>query len=390
MVAVLALTAAFASAVIAVWLALRERATRRDLDAALHAGRRIRTDIDARVAHERAASDWFSVASDAMPDPMLVVDAGRSVMFANQPARDLWRGSEPGGRSLIALTRSYELDAISGEVLAGSYGAVREVTLDGRLFRVHGARAPSAALLVMRDVSELQRLGRARRDFVANLSHELRTPLTAIRLLIDTARSQPASGDACDGLLDRIDGQVDALTQIAQEMYDLSLIESGRLPMLMRPTNLCDLAEEVLARLAPQADRATLELRNAVPDDVIGLTDHEQMARALANLVHNAIKFTPAGCVTVSIADPGSADRRGVPDDFVVMRVSDTGIGIPRDDLPRIFERFYKVDRARGQGGGTGLGLAIAKHIVEAHGGQIWARSEEGEGTTFLFSVPSA
>jgi two-component system, OmpR family, phosphate regulon sensor histidine kinase PhoR len=357
----------------------------------------------AQLAGETTARD---VLAETIVDPVFFVDTDRRITYCNGAARRLSRGaSESGpGRSLMESLRSYELDNIVEEVLGDRHELPREVTLNERLFRVRVTvlekdGAKTGAVLVLRDVSELQRLGRARRDFVANISHELRTPLTAIRLLTDTLRMNTGA-DATQraSQLDQISTQVDILTQLAQEMYDLSQIESGQVPMRMVPVSLCDLVNRSISRLAPQAERAGTTLSNEVATDVYALADPDQIGRVLTNLLHNAIKFAPRGNVTVLITQdrppqlpPSDASaKNGLPPedaDMLTVAVRDTGVGIAREDLPRIFERFYKVSRARGQGG-TGLGLAIAKHIVEAHGGHIWVQSEEGKGATFFFTVP--
>jgi two-component system phosphate regulon sensor histidine kinase PhoR len=169
---------------------------------------------------------------------------------------------------------------------------------------------------------------------------------------------------------------------MASELSELSRIESGDSPLKLKPLDVTEVARRVVERLRPQAERAQLELILDMPANlppVMG--DEDRVEQVLVNVIHNAIKFTPPkGKITISSL---------VEDDHVLISVSDTGIGIPADDLPRIFERFYKVDQAR-SGGGTGLGLAIAKHIVQAHGGRIWAESEEGKGTTVAFSLPTA
>ncbi len=377
-------------------------------------------DIDLRQARaengrlralvDNTEADRAAVA-DATPDPVMFVDLDRRLTFCNTAARRLCGDNNISGHSLIEATRSYELDSLAQEVLSDQLELPRELTLNGRLFRVRAQAVDMAgrrlgAVLLLRDVSELQRLGRARRDFVANISHELRTPLATIRLLVDTLRA-PDAGDESRRrqLLDQIGGQVDALTQLTQELYDLSLLESGRLPMRMVPTPLAALADGVIVRLAPQVERANLILTNWIGNDVVALVDPEQIRRVLSNLLHNAIKFTPRGSVTVYIvehkappklatdetAEPSAAGAASTADmsDTITVAISDTGVGIPATAMPRIFERFYKVDRARGQGG-TGLGLAIAKHVVEAHGGRIWAESVEGKGATFYFTVPKA
>ncbi|MCS7055915.1 MAG: cell wall metabolism sensor histidine kinase WalK, partial [Thermoflexales bacterium] len=245
-----------------------------------------------------------------------------------------------------------------------------------------------------------QRLGRARRDFVATKSPELRTPLPAMNLRVATVRAESANNTpAPQRLLGQMQDQTESLTQLVQELSELTQIESGQMPMRMVRASLHEVVSTAITRLLPQAERAGLRMVNTVPDGLRGLFDPDQIRRVLSNLLHNAIKFTPHGEITVFVlpdeeaekqlqklrADPNGIDLS--VEDVLIVGVRDTGVGIPREELPRIFERFYKVDRARGQGG-TGLGLAIAKHIVEAHGGRIWAESTLGKGTVFYFTVP--
>jgi two-component system phosphate regulon sensor histidine kinase PhoR len=196
--------------------------------------------------------------------------------------------------------------------------------------------------------------------------------------------------------------EVDALTQMVEELLELSRIESGRMPLRLQSTPVADVVLPPIERLKPQVERAELTLDVDLPEDLEVLTERERMQQVVTNIVHNAIKFTPAGGrILVSgrtievgedgqtASDLGSLEPGTIPPGvWVVLSVQDTGIGIPAEDLDRIFERFYKIDRAR-SGGGTGLGLAIAKHIVQAHGGQIWAESREGKGSTFYFTLPA-
>lgn len=344
----------------------------------------------------------FEQLADAFDDPVILISARHRILYQNPIARQLWPPPLEGSSSLIEATRVYELDDYAANVLRVPNERPREITLNGHLFRVRGARIARpdgtiGALLILRDISELQRLGRARRDFVANISHELRTPLTAIRLLADTLKVRHSLDEAdAQKLLNQISDQTDTLTQLTQELYDLTQIESGSMPMRMISVDMCELVDGVIVRLSPQAERAGLILRNDIPANVRGLVDATQISRVLSNLIHNAIKFTAQGGEVVVSSAPiqphvASTTIALTPDDlpaeYITLAVRDTGSGIPKEELPRIFERFYKVDRARGQGG-TGLGLAIAKHIVEAHGGRIWAESTLGKGTTFFFTVP--
>ena len=240
---------------------------------------------------------------------------------------------------------------------------------------------------MLQDVTDLRRLERARRDFVANIGHELRTPLASIKLLVETlmtaVHDDPA---AAGGFLQRIDVEVDGLTQLVRELLELSKIESGQITLQVAPVAVPALLDRAAGRLRAQAERAGLALRvQADPALPLVAADADRIEQVLVNLLHNAIKFTPHGSILLTATPEVGAVR---------IAVTDTGIGIPRDDLPRIFERFYKVDKARaghraGEGG-TGLGLAIAKHLVQIHGGRIWAESPRNGGTTVGFTLPIA
>ncbi len=369
-----------AVAMAAVLLALaRARRMSESLSAARDAVRQCQQSLAESNAAASIALRQRDAVFHAAHDPILVIDAERRVIALNPAARAL--NMFTPGQSLIEGSRSFELDALADPAHSG---LPRELMLNNRLYRASITRGDDQSVIVLRDISELTRLGRARRDFVANISHELRTPLTAIRLLLDTLTAtspgqQPLTPEQRQ-LLDQISDQTGALTQMTQEISDLAQIESGQLPMRLVSCSVRDVVDGVFARLAPQANRAQLDLINDAPAALSVLADPVQLQRVLLNLVHNAIKFTQRGGVTVSAA-PEDAD-------WVRVSVRDTGSGIPSDEINRIFERFYKVDRARGQSG-TGLGLAIAKHIVEAHGGRIWAESTLGAGAVFHFTIPA-
>ena len=240
-------------------------------------------------------------------------------------------------------------------------------------------------MVLLQDMTELHRLERVRRDFVSNISHELRTPLAALRALTETLRDGALDDPAAaPRFLDSIETEVDALAQMVQELLELSRIESGQVPFRFRPVPVSDIVLTPVERMQPLAERGNIELIVDLPPRLPRVyADAERIHQVITNLVHNALKFSSAGgSVTIS----ASIDLR---DQRVTVSVIDSGIGVPAEDRDRIFERFYKTDRARA-GGGTGLGLAIAKHIVQAHGGQIWVDSIENRGSTFSFTLSVA
>ncbi|HKF38766.1 MAG TPA: ATP-binding protein, partial [Ktedonobacteraceae bacterium] len=245
--------------------------------------------------------------------------------------------------------------------------------------------------LVIEDLTELRRLERVRRDFFANISHELRTPLTSIRLLVETLEETIDSDpDQAQTFVEKIDTEIQHLSALVAEILELSRIESGQVPMTIQPVQAEQLVREVMARMLPLAQRHRVILRTEIEQGKTEVAaDSKQIARVLVNLVHNAIKFTSSGGVVVigtRLQPEGNAQS---------FFVRDTGVGIRPEDLPRIFERFYKVSQARSRadfigpgGGGSGLGLAIARHVVEAHGGRIKAESVLEQGSTFTFTLP--
>ncbi|HEU5368588.1 MAG TPA: ATP-binding protein, partial [Ktedonobacterales bacterium] len=239
---------------------------------------------------------------------------------------------------------------------------------------------------------------------VANVSHELRTPLAYVKLLAETVQNAlDHDPEAARTFAQRIEAEVDSLSQLVAELLELSRIESGRAPLRLAPTDVREVIAETVARVENLADIQGLHLvlaweseANAGAAEALPLAeaDGPRIGQVLLNLIQNAIKFTPkGGTITVG------AERCNDDPNTLTLWVRDTGVGISEDDLPRVFERFYKVDRARtrsqpeardGEPGGTGLGLAIARHVVEQHGGRIWAESKPGRGSTFRFTLPIA
>jgi two-component system phosphate regulon sensor histidine kinase PhoR len=238
-------------------------------------------------------------------------------------------------------------------------------------------------VVTLRDVTELKRLESVRREFVANVSHELRTPLASVRAMVETLEAGAIEDqELSDQFLHRIVGEVDRLAALVDDLLDLGRLDSGRVHLHLEPLDPRDLLTRAAERLRPQTERARLDLVIDVPAGLPQvIADRPRVEQVMLNLVHNAIKFTRAGG-TIAVR----ARRDG---DQLVIEVNDTGAGIAQEELGRLFERFYKADKAR-RSDGTGLGLAIAKHIVQAHGGAIWVESEVGRGSTFFFTLPIA
>jgi two-component system phosphate regulon sensor histidine kinase PhoR len=333
----------------------------------------------------------------ASTQALLIVEKDYTISSANKTARRMF-GKPDKTTTLMAWTRQHQLQELVSQAMQDRkmpplYFNLEERSLEARARAIKQNKEVLAVALSIHDVTELQRLSRARREFVANISHELRTPLASMQLLVDTLLN--------DGLKERkralksikkIATQVDTLRQLAQELLDLSLIESGQIPLKMTSHSLQAIAKNQVEYLLPQAERKSLELNMDISDDIEVLVDETMIGRVITNLLHNAIKFTEAGSVTIS-AEPMNGSEATAPaseeaeENWVTVSITDTGIGIPPDELPRIFERLYKVDPTRSaKQSGTGLGLAIAKHIVESHGGRIWAESSS-KGTTFYFTL---
>lgn len=243
---------------------------------------------------------------------------------------------------------------------------------------------PGACLVLLQDLTQIRRSEMVRRDFISNISHELRTPLASLKALVETLHDGALEDPpAARRFLKQMEDEIDALTQMVQELLELSRLESGQAPLKMTLVDVAEIILPSVERLRPQAERAGLHLTVELsPDLPPVLADLDRARQVVTNLVHNAIKFTPEGGSIVVRAEVEHEQPA-----FVLLSVRDTGVGIAPEDLPRIFERFYKADRAR-SGSGTGLGLAIAKHVVQAHGGRIWAESAEGHGSTFYFTLP--
>jgi two-component system phosphate regulon sensor histidine kinase PhoR len=341
--------------------------------------------------------DRLAAVLNQMTDGVLIADSEGRIVLSNPAARRLFDVEEPSGRTVAQVLRSHQLIAVwrrceetqemqsEAVEIPGQHQFLQLIALPDQ----HG----SGSLLLVQDLTRMRRLETVRRDFVSNISHELRTPLASLRALTETLQDGAlADRRAAPQFLDQMVKEVDALSQMTQELLDLSRIESGQVELVLASTAPRDLLDSAAARMQVQAERGGVGLRVDCSEDLPELrADAVRLEQVLVNLIHNAVKFTrPGGEVVLSAwADSSDDPAPGVshPSGLITISVRDTGVGIPADDLPRIFERFYQVDKAR-SGHGTGLGLSIARHVVEAHGGRIWVESLEGSGSTFFFTIP--
>ena len=328
---------------------------------------------------------------EASTDPMIAVSRDGVVRFLNPAASRLFGISREAsmGRPFIESARDYELDALVRAAIASrAAGESSVVTFGARRTPIRAGAVPIhnggdwAVLLMLTDLTDVQRLDAIRRDFLSNVSHELRTPLASIRAMVETLEDGGLDDrrDA-EEFLARIHQQVERLTALVNELLELSRIESGAIEMRPELIDVAALVSEAASLLRTRAEHEQVQIRcpGSAGPSVEG--DRTSLLRVVSNLLDNAIKFSPrGGTVTVETRDEG---------DLVAISVRDEGEGITPGDLPRVFERFYKGDHSRSQSG-VGLGLAIVKHVVRAHGGTAEAVSAPGEGATFTVRLPRA
>jgi len=355
---------------------------------------------DTAIDYERFFQQLLEVTSR----PMIIVDRSLTICFYNQRAVQLLQTKEPmQGVALGSLLPEERILQLVSESIRSGQACSTEYNKDNGdvIWNVsvsplaHSGEQEISAYkyfaVSIENLTELRRMEHVRRDFIANISHELRTPLASVRLLVETLEDAiDTDREKAQMFVEKIETEVQYLTDLVTDLLELSRIESGLMPMMIEPVAAEKLVREVLARMLPLAQRHRVTLRTEIRQGTTMVAaDSKQIVRVLVNLVHNAIKFTPSGGVVVI----GSQLNEGEQTQQFFVR--DTGVGIRPEELSRVFERFYKADRARSKtpfigpgGGGTGLGLAIARHVVEAHGGRITAKSIIGQGSTFTFSLP--
>ncbi len=346
----------------------------------------IGNQIDA-LTSERAR---LTAVLNQMTDGVLIADSNGRVQLLNPAAERLFQvgESEGVGRSVVEVLRYHQLVDLWRQTNQGkNQSTMLEIGPQHLFLQVVGiplkTSLPGNTMILFQDLTQLRRLETVRRDFISNVSHELRTPLASLKALAETLQEGALDDPpAARRFILRMETEIDNLTQLVNELLELSRIESGKVPLSFHRIQPCDLLNPAYERMYLQAERAGLELSIDCQQELPSVfADPTRITQVMINLIHNAIKFTPpGGNIQISARKDG---------EFIVFAVKDTGVGIARRDLGRIFERFYKADRAR-TGGGTGLGLSIARHMIESHGGYIWAESEEGVGSTIYFSLPVA
>lgn len=322
---------------------------------------------------------------DFAEEALFILDEQGTVQVANQAAQEICPTPiirMPLGEALP----SPELAALVEDLLRSDESEMSEqIQIDERPFRVRmrtllGRRKRIAVSL--QDISELVRLNRARRDMVANISHELRTPISSIRIIIESLfheKERPRRRDSIASLR-AIQREADSLQHLAEELLTLSMMETGQIYLRMQPVQLGELITEVSEREEERRELAEVTIHNQVGREISVLADPDQLRRVLVNLLHNALKWTPAGGEIVCLAQQNGEE--------ITVKMQDSGAGIPEDQTDRVFERFYQMDHSRTRGEGIGLGLAICRHIIEAHGGRIWAEPDStAGGGLFAFTL---
>jgi two-component system phosphate regulon sensor histidine kinase PhoR len=349
-------------------------------------------EVHAAALHAHTAR--LEATLDSMVEGLVVVDPRGRIALANRAAEALFGFSRMMvGGTLLETLRHHEVAALAARV--GAEGAVieQEVRIESPTVRVlqisavglrDTAGAAAGAVLVFHDVTRLRELEAVRQDFVANVSHELRTPLSLIKstaeTLLDGAKDDPA---VATRFLEIIDKHANRLTLLIDDLLLLARLDAGRVEMKFQAWALREAAQDSLDDFGIMARARGVTLENAVPADLVARADPERLRQVLSNLIDNAIKYgRPEGHVTIG--------GRPLDENRVELTVRDDGPGIPPEAKERVFERFYRVDKARArEQGGTGLGLAIVKNVMQAHGGEVRVESAPGAGTTFFLTLPA-
>jgi two-component system phosphate regulon sensor histidine kinase PhoR len=353
---------------------------------------RMAGELERSHAEITAERDRLQTVLRVMVEGVLVVDAQARIVLANPRLRELFgtRGEIEGLPPLAAIRHAGVDDALRA-ALASSAPVHRELELSGPERRVLAVHAASFALgdakgavAVFHDMTEVRRLETVRRDFVANASHEIKTPLTAIRGFAETLLSSELPARDARSYLEIILRHSERLSRLVEDLLELSRLESGKFTLEPEPLDVGALAAKLLRELEPRLRERSIAVSLHAEGAPRAVADVRAVEQVLQNLLDNAVKYSePGRSIAVRVSADGPAAVR--------VDVADQGIGIPEAERARIFERFYRVDRARSrEQGGTGLGLSIVKHLVQASGGEVWVESAPGAGSTFSFTLPSS
>jgi len=334
-----------------------------------------------QLQQQRQAVD---ILAEGLEIAIFLCDSRAAIVYANRTAMEMFRFPDPVGRTVLAVTLSYDLVGLVQECFRTGVKQHAELTFTYPgdrvgLVEVWPEPGGERVFLSVYEITDLRRLERVRSDFVANVSHELRTPLSTIRAMAETLIDDKAEDrEMLDRYLQKIVAEVDRLSLIANDLLILSASESN--PARKQACDIAEIYRSVTQQLQLKAKEKALKLSFVGPDHLLIEANGAQMSQVALNLVDNAINYTPTGSVEVYVSREG---------DSVEARVTDTGIGIASEHLPRVFERFYRVDKGRSRAtGGTGLGLSIVRHIVEAHGGTVTVNSALNEGSSFRVRLP--
>ena len=361
----------------------------REVQSVGRAFNRMATRLEDIIDRQEQTSLRLELVMSGLIDGVVLTDEQGLVLRMNPAAEAMLNVSEEDARDrpFVQAARDYEISRVLNRAFDGKdkASATVEHGVDHQVVQVLARVVEGAhqrlGLVVLRDVTEVRRLETVRREFVANVSHELRTPLTSIRALVETLEAGAVDEpDVAMEFLGRIVGEIDRLNALLEDLLDFARLEAGRTPLRLEYAEVGSVIEHGAKRLQQQIERAGLTIEIDLAEDLPEMAlDVGRIEQVLINLIHNAIKFTPAG---------GALYLRAWREkNTVYVALRDTGIGIPEDERNRLFERFYKSDKAR-RSEGTGLGLAIAQNIVRLHGGTISVTSELGEGSEFTFTLP--
>lgn len=326
-----------------------------------------------------------------LAEGVLVVDQSERIILANKAAEKIFLSKEDAllGKCILSLQVNRKISDMVSEVLDSGREVFAEISIfpESQVFHVHvspvdGEKGSiTGAVIVFHDVTDARDFEQMRSEFVGNVSHELRTPLTSIKGFVETLLDGALEDSViCRRFLSIIDSETNRLSRLIEDLLTLSAIESREQMIQLKPVCIVESIRNVLAILGPQISDKSLRVTFVFEKNLSFIhADEDLMNQVLINLLDNAVKYTPMeGAITIRCANLNNR---------VVTTITDTGMGIPRENIPRIFERFYRVDKARSRDqGGTGLGLAIVKHIVESHGGEVFVESEVGVGSTFGIS----